>query len=193
MTQFYLHTNCTKPNAVGDNGESIHEMMNSLHLKEISNARFISKYAKDRGIVKQALYLANWERSCDFKNDFGVSCYSGLFQGIPCLVLRASAIEYIFIDEEYGNLPLGKSGIAERAEQAEKLRELILNDKSWEAIKTKSKRKIYLQAFAQANIATFTKYNLLMENILENEDALSKAIVDIDETIILPARGMSKI
>lgn len=193
MTQFYYHTNCTNSASVGEYGEAIHQMMNSLHLREISNARFISKYAKDAGIVAEALVVANCERAVQFKNDFSVTCYSGVFVGVPCLVVRASAIEHIFIPQDHGHLVCDATTFEARDEKADSLLQMILNDKAWDKLKTISKRKAFLSSFVQQHITEFTEYNLLLENVLEPDGVMDKAILEIDEKIILPARRMSKI
>lgn len=183
--EFFLLTDCTNSNAVGPYGECITEALNSPHLKEISNARFITHYAKEAGIIDEALAVANCDKIKMFKNDFGVSCYSSLFQSIPCLIVKASGIEYIFIAKEHSHLPFFGEDIAKRYEAAKQLASLLEHDEAYMSIKTKSKRKKYLEVFTAAHIEKLKEYRLTLSVVLNDEKELTPEIVQIDNEAVL--------
>lgn len=189
-----FHTSCVDQNNVGPYGESIHEMMDSIHLNEISNARFITRYAKENGIVEDVLQMANHTKNKGFKEDFAVSCYSSFFQGIPCLVVRSSAIEYIFIEPKHASRTVSAEGIDERNQVAEDLRLRLEESQSWSKAKYAIQKKEALIEFVRENIDVITEYNLLVETIVPELGAIPiKELKKIDQLFIFPARAMEPI
>ncbi len=189
-----FHTSCVDQNNVGPYGESIHEMMDSIHLNEISNARFITRYAKESGIVEDVLQIANHTKSKGFKEDFAVSCYSSFFQGIPCLVVRSSAIEYIYIEPKHASRTVNGAGINKRNQVAEDLQLRLDESHSWSKAKYAIQKKEALIEFIKEHTNVIAEHNLLAENIVPELDAIpTKELKKIDQQFILPARAMEPI
>lgn len=189
--ELVLHTSCVDPDRVGGYGESIHEMMGSIYLNEISNSRFIMYYAKKFGIVELALQVANQERHVGFKNDFSVSCYTSFFQGIPCVIIRASHIEYIFIDPSHKQFTVRGKSIIKRSDVAEGLKLHLEGLDSWAKAKHAVHKKEALISFIRENIDAITRYNLLAESILPDADGIKGAdLKKIDQQLVLSVRSM---
>lgn len=96
---------------VSADGEEICETQ--LLETQLADAYFINRIALAAGIKNDILDMlgyTEWAKSNHesaanlFANDFCLSCHRSFYQGIPCLYVRHSAIEYIFIPNKYSHL-----------------------------------------------------------------------------------------
>jgi hypothetical protein len=100
MGTHIFHTSC-----VNSTAERIHEMVDLEH--ELTGNQFIYGSANRAGIVEDVLdrlgYTA-WGKDCGrspralFAEDFALSCHRSWFMGFPCLYVRHSAIEYVYVE-----------------------------------------------------------------------------------------------
>ena len=82
------------------NGEDINEMVDTPRRTDMSNAYFIEKLAPKLGIDKQVLNMLGYDTKKFFANDYAMSCSRSQYQGVPCVYVQHSRIEYIFVDQK---------------------------------------------------------------------------------------------
>lgn len=82
------------------NGEDINEMVDTPQRTDMSNAYFIEKLAPKLGIDKQVLHMLGYDTKKFFANDYAMSCARSQYQGVPCVYVQHSRIEYIFVDQK---------------------------------------------------------------------------------------------
>ncbi|MNQ94817.1 hypothetical protein D3C85_1103540 [compost metagenome] len=91
------------------NGEDINEMVDTPQKTEMSNAYFIEKLAPKLGIDQQVLSMLGYDTKKFFTNDFALNCARSHYQGVPCVYVQHSRIEYIFVDQKDVHKMLSKS------------------------------------------------------------------------------------
>lgn len=105
MTQYTFHTSCVESTA-----DQINEMVDLEH--ELTSNQFIYGVAKRAGIVEDVLErlgYTQWGEESGrspralFADDFALSCHRSWFLGYPCLYVRHSAIEYVYIETVRAN------------------------------------------------------------------------------------------
>ena len=82
------------------NGEDINEMVDTPQRTDMSNAYFIEKLAPKLGIDKQVLNMLGYDTKKFFAKDYAMSCSRSQYQGVPCVYVQHSRIEYIFVDQK---------------------------------------------------------------------------------------------
>jgi hypothetical protein len=91
------------------NGEDINEMVDTPQKTEMSNAYFIEKLAPKLGIDQQVLSMLGYDTKKFFANDFALNCARSHYQGVPCVYVQHSRIEYIFVDQKDAHKMLSKA------------------------------------------------------------------------------------
>jgi hypothetical protein len=91
------------------NGEDINEMVDTPQKTEMSNAYFIEKLAPKLGIDQQVLSMLGYDTKKFFASDFALNCARSHYQGVPCVYVQHSRIEYIFVDQKDAHKMLSKA------------------------------------------------------------------------------------
>ena len=75
-------------------------MVDTPQRTDMSNAYFIEKLAPKLGIDKKVLHMLGYDTKKFFANDYAMSCARSHYQGVPCVYVQHSRIEYIFVDQK---------------------------------------------------------------------------------------------
>lgn len=75
-------------------------MVDTPQRSDMSNAYFIEKLAPKLGIDKQVLHMLGYDTKKFFAGDYALSCARSHYQGVPCVYVQHSRIEYIFVDQK---------------------------------------------------------------------------------------------
>lgn len=81
-------------------GEDINEMVDLQINKSISNKNFIEKIAKGLGIDSHVMEILGYDTKKFFSEDWALNCARSFYQGIPCVYVQHSRIEYIYVSKE---------------------------------------------------------------------------------------------
>ena len=89
--KYHYATNC-----VCSTAGNISRMIDTAH--EISYATF-RKYVNWQEVSEIFGYALHPKKGLMLKNDWAASFYKGKYCGVPCVYMRHSAIEYVFLRE----------------------------------------------------------------------------------------------
>lgn len=85
---------------VDANGDDINEMVDLALRTEMSNSYFIRKLAPKLGIDQQVMEMLGYDSKEFFANDWAMNCSRSYYQGVECVYVQHSRIEYIFVDSK---------------------------------------------------------------------------------------------
>ncbi|MND11598.1 hypothetical protein D3C87_351320 [compost metagenome] len=123
---------CFVTSCVEADGDDINEMKEMA--KDISSHSFIYNLAKKEGIDEELTDMLGYKEWANndggkksakklFVDDWGLSCHSSMYQGIPCFYVVHSAIEYVYIDEKDCGKVLQGEDIRDRQHQLSVLKD----------------------------------------------------------------------
>ena len=173
-------------------GEDINEMVSHPLAKEISNGHFIKNIAPKLGIKEDVMNKLGYDSVKFFSEDWGMNCNYSYYQGVPCVYVQHSRIEYIYVDEDDFNL------INHTSEESDLRQEIMYNleEKLDEHIEKRivesalGKGKVslsrILKEFYLENKDDFIKNRIHLSCLIDFRSPLQKAAMAIDKKYIIP-------
>jgi hypothetical protein len=149
------------------NGEDINEMVDTPQKTELKNGYFIEKLAPKLGIDQEVMFMLGYDSKRFFANDFAMNCARSHYQGVPCVYVQNSRIEYIFVDAKDAHKMLSKEDAKARQHRISDLSGAL--DEMIEARSPKTQKDFYSLAaeFHKENRGDLESFRIPMSSLAQ--------------------------